>query len=260
MISPFPLPPPPFPTPLSIHPFSSGLIPLISDAAFELKTIYENASDGDKVDVTLKLHVKCDSDDTISVTSHDMILDPNFPTVMPVGHPSFDNERLTESTEKGILIVKMRKGQELKVECIARKGIGKDHAKWQPVATAAFQYVPEITINHDLVDSLNEEQREDLCEADPRRTFRYNKLTKRIEVTDPLLYQYDGDILVKAGELGVPGAIDIVQQQDRFFFRIEGTGALHVGDVVTMAFETLLGKIVPLIHGCQELINKEHLL
>lgn len=33
-------------------------------------------------------------------------------------------------------------------------GIGKDHAKWQPVATVAMQQIPEITINHDLMATL----------------------------------------------------------------------------------------------------------
>ena len=94
--------------------------------------------------------------------------------------------------ERGILIVKMRRGQELKLRAIARKGIGKDHAKWQPVATAAYQFVADISINHAAVDTLPEAQREALCEADPRGTFRYNRLTKRIEVVNPELYQYDG--------------------------------------------------------------------
>ena len=108
--------------------------------------------------------------------------------------------------ERGILIVKMRRGQELKLRAIARKGIGKDHAKWQPVATAAYQFVADISINHAAVDTLPEAQREALCEADPRGTFRYNRLTKRIEVVNPELYQYDGEVLEKAEALGVAGA------------------------------------------------------
>ena len=42
--------------------------------------------------------------------------------------------------DKPIVIVKMRRGQELKLKAIARKGIGKDHAKWSPVATARYQF------------------------------------------------------------------------------------------------------------------------
>ena len=44
------------------------------------------------------------------------------------------------SIEKPIVIVKMRRGQELKLRAIARKGTGKDHAKWSPVATARYQF------------------------------------------------------------------------------------------------------------------------
>lgn len=228
------------------------MIPLVSDFVFNLKSIYEAEDDSDIVDVELGLHVKCTTDDTISVTSDDLILNGQYDTVMPVGYSERNN---MNRTDRPVLLVKMRRGQELKLRCIARKGIGKDHAKWQPVATAAFQYVPQITINHALVDTLSEAQREDLCSADPRKTFQYNKLSRRIEVVDPLQYQYDGEVLVKAEELGVPGAIDIVQLQDHFMFRIEGTGALHVGDVVAVAMDIIMKKLETLREGVDQLFK-----
>ena len=47
--------------------------------------------------------------------------------------------RTEDPNKPPILLVKMRKNQELKLKAIARKGIGKDHAKWMPVATCSFQ-------------------------------------------------------------------------------------------------------------------------
>jgi len=211
-----------------------------------MKSIYENADEHDILDITFTLDVKCTTDETLSVTSDDLWLDPDHPSVCPVGY----SERADLSRQdKAILLVKMRRGQELKLKAVARKGIGKDHAKWQPVATAAFQYLPDIRIDDMAAEALTEAQREELCDADPRGTFRYNRITKKIEVVDEELYQYDGEVLAKAEALGAPGVVDVVQRQDAFVFRVEGTGALPTWEVVQMAFEVMLSKLVNLSAG-----------
>ena len=56
-----------------------------------------------------------------------------------------------------ILVVKMRPGQEVEMEMIATKGIGKTHAKWSPVSTAWYKMVPDIRLNRKVKD---EEARE----------------------------------------------------------------------------------------------------
>lgn len=232
-----------------------GLIPLVSTDVHNMKTIYEAGEDEEVQDVVFTLDIVCTSEDTLSVTSDDLILDVEYPRVAPIGYRGRD---ASSRDVKGILIVKMRKGQELRLKAIARKGIGKDHAKWNPVATAVFQHLPEISIDNGIVSSLTDEQRDALCDADPRGTFRHNRVSQTIEVEDSELYQYDGEVLAKAQEIGVPGAIDIVQREDAFLFKIESTGARPAADIVTSAFEVLQHKLVALENGLEQLLAQQY--
>ena len=45
-----------------------------------------------------------------------------------------------------ILIAKMRPGQEIEMDLICEKGIGKTHAKWSPVCTAFYRLLPDISV------------------------------------------------------------------------------------------------------------------
>jgi DNA-directed RNA polymerase I and III subunit RPAC1 len=45
-----------------------------------------------------------------------------------------------------ILIAKLRPGQEIEMELICEKGIGKTHAKWSPVCTAFYRLMPDIKL------------------------------------------------------------------------------------------------------------------
>lgn len=49
-------------------------------------------------------------------------------------------------TNPNIVLAKLRPGQEIEMELHAVKGVGKDHAKFSPVATASYRLLPVIKI------------------------------------------------------------------------------------------------------------------
>ncbi|ORE07067.1 RNA polymerase Rpb3/Rpb11 dimerization domain-containing protein [Rhizopus microsporus var. microsporus] len=87
--------------------------------------------------VELTLHVKCTDDRTKDVTTRDLI--STNPSFTPV---------LQDKDDSGVLLVKLRKGHELKLKCIAKKGVAKEHAKWSPVSGVAFEYDPYNKLRH----------------------------------------------------------------------------------------------------------------
>ncbi|KAK3719142.1 DNA-directed RNA polymerase core subunit rpc40 [Vermiconidia calcicola] len=50
-----------------------------------------------------------------------------------------------------ILIAKLRPGQRIHVRCHCIKGIGADHAKFSPVATASYRLLPQINITQPIL-------------------------------------------------------------------------------------------------------------
>ena len=49
-----------------------------------------------------------------------------------------------------ILISKLRPGHEMDIKLYAYKGLGRDHAKFSPVATAYYRLLPEITLKETI--------------------------------------------------------------------------------------------------------------
>ncbi|KAM1453554.1 hypothetical protein EV1_003166 [Malus domestica] len=221
-----------------------GLIPLTSDRAMSMRFSRDcDACDGDGqcefCSVEFHLRAKCHSDQTLDVTSKDLLSSDH--TVVPVDFS--DSSGFESSEQKGIIIVKLRRGQELRLRAIARKGIGKDHAKWSPAATVTFMYEPDIRINEELMDTLTLEEKKAWVESSPTKVFDIDPKTDKVVVVDPEAYTYDDEVIKKAEAMGKSGLVDISAREDSFIFTVESTGAIKAAQLLLNAIEVLKQKL-----------------
>ncbi|KAF2797898.1 DNA-directed RNA polymeras-like proteines I and III subunit RPAC1 [Melanomma pulvis-pyrius CBS 109.77] len=150
-----------------------GLIPLRGNhAALDWMKWYKkpttdtegSGSPSDYNTVTLMLHVRCEWQDggldraAAGETDPDKLYTGHtvFASDMmwsPIGQQEalFGPDGGVEAQNPGIVIAKMRPGQEIKLMMHAFKGIGQDHAKFSPVATASYRLLPTIDISKPIV-------------------------------------------------------------------------------------------------------------
>jgi len=105
----------------------------------------------------LVLNVACHDDNTMDVTSNHLEVVP-FPSEDDTLDPGDELSKRGESfgypvgkDQPGVhpvLITKIRKGQELKVRCTAKKGIAKEHSKFSPCSAVSFEYDPHNKLRH----------------------------------------------------------------------------------------------------------------
>ncbi|CAJ1972923.1 unnamed protein product [Sphenostylis stenocarpa] len=197
-----------------------GLIPLTSERAMSTR-FYVTAN-------------ACDGDGQCEFCSVEFHLRVKY----------FSDPAATDSSEnRGVIIVKLRRGQELRLRAIARKGIGKDHAKWSPAATVTFMYEPEIHINEDLMETLTLEEKREWVDSSPTRVFDIDPVTLQAMMVDSEAYSYDDEVIKKAEAMGKPGLVEIIAKQDSFIFTVESTGAITASQLVLNAIEILKQKL-----------------
>eukprot|EP01114_Cavostelium_apophysatum_P005782 TRINITY_DN1695_c0_g1_i1.p1 TRINITY_DN1695_c0_g1~~TRINITY_DN1695_c0_g1_i1.p1 ORF type:complete len:294 (+),score=52.46 TRINITY_DN1695_c0_g1_i1:152-1033(+) len=185
--------------------------------------------------VDFRLSVTCTDDRTRDVTSQDLFSQDQ--DVNPVDASTGGEE------SNGILIVKLRKGQELKLKATAKKGVGKEHAKWSPVCGISFQFDPDIRINASRMEELSETQKIEWANSCPTKVYKYDEDSKRVDIEDAVRCMYCQECKKKAVELGKPDLVTVTSKQDRFIFSVEVTGALKPEEVVLSALNVLKLKL-----------------
>jgi DNA-directed RNA polymerase II subunit RPB3 len=167
---------------------------------------------------------------------------------------SFTTEKEDKSSaDPGIVICTVAKGQVLKLRCMARKGLGKIHAKWQPVSTAVFKQEPDVVLNESRAAEVIPSQRKDFVECCPKKVFSYNNDSKKIEIRDHKACVLCDECIKFSEKIKLDQAeeniVSIGLKPQRFYFTVESTGALRPEDIVLCAIEILEEKILNISAG-----------
>lgn len=215
-----------------------GLIPMVSNDVNDYVFHRDcNCSEYcEKCSVQFFLKVKC-SESSMDVTTAHIKQVNKDNSVVPV----------VFKDEDPIVIAKLKKNQELDLHMIAKKGIGKEHAKWSPVSTCVMQHVPEIEFPQGkyVIDNLNLKQKKEFVDCCPTKVYRYDEIRKTVEIENKLNCTFCEECTTKleSFEVDVSKAIRIGAEKNRFLFKVESIGSLKPEQIVIDALNQLKKKL-----------------
>lgn len=194
------------------------------------------------------------------ITSTDIVLstkeDALTSTVKPV-HDSGNAGLIPDGEPRGIVIARLARGQAIDMTAIAKKGIGKDHAKWSPVCTVSYRIKPPaIELVLDRLNDLLSLDRKKVLVAASEGLLKVDEMTSRLQYETPFLLgriAITPDTCRKAGQLAEEAgasASEVVkynQKAEGFEFTCETTGALSPQRVLRSALEVLQNKLNDLL-------------
>lgn len=130
-----------------------GLVPIKVDPRLLEWNIPE--VDESKKSLVFQLKVKCGNGmigDTDFVCVDKNVQSKHIKWVPLPGQDSvFHPDDLPRPIHDDILVAKLSPGQELDLKLICVKGIGQDHTKFSPVATASYRFHPKIVLERPVV-------------------------------------------------------------------------------------------------------------
>lgn len=164
---------------------------------------------------------------------------------------------------ENILIAKMRPGQELDMTMHAHLGVGKDHAKFSPVATATYRLMPQITITQPILGAdaikfqscfppgvidLERVTASDTTSGSP--VYEGREGDEKAVVKDPFRDTVSRECL-RHDEF--KGKVKLGRQQDHFIFSVESTGQYPSDTLFLDAVDVLKYKAKRLLRAMDEM-------
>jgi len=228
-----------------------GLIPLnIDPRKVEWRTDKDNLEPHPSNTVVFDLKVRCtkntkaNKDETDRKKLYkDSYIYASHLSWVPIGNQKESFGYDVKPIYGDILLAKMLPGHEIDLRCLCYKGIGRDHAKFSPVATASYRLMPSITI------------KEPICGDD---AYKFQE------------YFASGVIAVETNKQGVPEAkvanerldtcnrqvledeemkekVEVAKVRNHYLFTVESVSFFKPNELVLEALDVLCNKCDTLI-------------
>ncbi|CAG8759827.1 18721_t:CDS:10 [Dentiscutata erythropus] len=155
-----------------------------------------------------------------------------------------------------ILIAQMRPGQKIKLEAHCEKGIGKDHAKWSPVATASYRLMPEIILKNeitgDLADKFAACFTKGVVEVENRDVG--DQFVKYAKVVNPRIDMVSREAL---RHKEFEDIVQLTRIRDHFIFNVESTGIMDSEKIFIDSVHILQAKCKRLLTALEHKLREQ---
>ncbi|GJJ68338.1 DNA-directed RNA polymerases I and III subunit RPAC1 [Entomortierella parvispora] len=236
-----------------------GLVPILADPTkFDFKTKDDTPMDTNTI--VFKLAVRCTRNPNAPTTETDPLKKYNHSSVYSgdmIWDPKGDQaERFKECPIKpvfdDIVIAKLRPGQEIDVEMHCEKGLGQDHAKWSPVATATYRLLPEILINGEITGESAVKFQQ--CFPEGVVDVVVENGVKKAVVVNPRKDTVSREVLRHAE---FENKVKLTRVRDHFIFTIESVGSIEPQDLFVQAVQVLVDKCAQVKRALQAALHSE---
>jgi DNA-directed RNA polymerase I and III subunit RPAC1 len=148
-----------------------------------------------------------------------------------------DPESVPRPVDDDILLAVLAPGQSIELEAYARLGIGRDHAKFSPVCTAAYRLHPHVEVNESVVNSPEKgRQLKAMC---PMGVFDIEDLGSTVKVVNERNCSLCLECVRREGW---ENAVRLERVADHYIFSVESTGVMSPAMIVVRALEVLQEK------------------
>ncbi|KAI9698434.1 MAG: DNA-directed RNA polymerases I and III subunit RPAC1 [Candelina mexicana] len=162
-------------------------------------------------------------------------------------------DNLIRPVNPGILLAKMRPGQCIDLEMHCIKGIGADHTKFSPVATASYRLLPTINITQPILGK----DAQKFARCFPKGVIKLEEVTS--EEAERIGSGYEGREGEKKAVVAntfkdtvsreclrheeFQGKVKLGRIRDHFIFNIESTGQFQSDELFLESVKILKGKV-----------------